>query len=112
MKAKGCISEVLEWRSAREFFYWRVRRRQAQDPLTDRLVHASNSELTPEAAAAKVEALVPEADRHSDKAAVTWLDANGDKAEALVQATKKEYAAKAVQKLLQVGARITDLMNE
>ena len=25
MKAKGCINEVLEWRSARGFFYWRIR---------------------------------------------------------------------------------------
>jgi hypothetical protein len=33
MKAKGCISEVLEWPTAREFFYWRIRRRQVEDPL-------------------------------------------------------------------------------
>ena len=54
MKAKGCISEVLEWPTAREFFYWRIRRRQAEDPLKDRLVAASNGALTLDAAAERV----------------------------------------------------------
>ena len=40
MKAKGCITEVLEWRTAREYFYWRIRRRQVggldiQHPVTN-----------------------------------------------------------------------------
>jgi hypothetical protein len=54
MKAKGCISEVLEWPTAREFFYWRIRRRQAEDPLKDRLVAASNGALDLDLAAARV----------------------------------------------------------
>ena len=56
MKAKGCISEVLEWPTAREFFYWRIRRRQAEDPLKDRLVAASNGALDLDLAAARVSA--------------------------------------------------------
>ena len=27
MAAKGVIREILDWRTAREFFYWKVRRR-------------------------------------------------------------------------------------
>ena len=54
MKAKGCISEVLEWPTAREFFYWRIRRRQAEDPLKDLLVSASNGALTLDTAAERV----------------------------------------------------------
>jgi hypothetical protein len=54
MKAKGCISEVLEWPTAREFFYWRIRRRQAEDPLKDRLVAASNGALDLDTAAERV----------------------------------------------------------
>ena len=54
MKAKGCISAVLEWPTAREFFYWRIRRRQAEDPLKDRLVAASNGALTLDTAADRV----------------------------------------------------------
>lgn len=54
MKAKGCISEVLDWPTSREFFYWRIRRRQAEDPLKDRLVQASNGALDLDLAAARV----------------------------------------------------------
>jgi hypothetical protein len=57
MKAKGCISAVLEWPTAREFFYWRIRRRQAEDPLKDRLVAASNGALTLDTAAERVSTL-------------------------------------------------------
>ena len=27
MKKKGVIREILQWRHARKFFYWRIRRR-------------------------------------------------------------------------------------
>lgn len=27
MKEKGCISDILEWATAREYIYWRLRRR-------------------------------------------------------------------------------------
>merc|ERR1711988_1978167 len=33
MKAKGVISEELEWRSSRNFFFWRIKRRQAEDSI-------------------------------------------------------------------------------
>lgn len=37
MKAKGVIREVLEWREARRFFYWRVRRRLNEEYLLRRI---------------------------------------------------------------------------
>ena len=58
MKAKGCITEVLEWRSAREYFYWRIRKRQAEDAVKDRLVAASLGYLTPAEAATRVRRLL------------------------------------------------------
>jgi acetyl-CoA carboxylase/biotin carboxylase 1 len=50
MKAKGCISEVLKWRSARSFFYWRILKRQRVDALQEQLVKLSHGELTHEEA--------------------------------------------------------------
>lgn len=58
MKAKGCIEEVLNWRSARGFFYWRIRRRQAEEQVVDRLVEVSRGALTSVEAKAKVPAVV------------------------------------------------------
>jgi acetyl-CoA carboxylase/biotin carboxylase 1 len=54
MKAKGCISEVLEWRSARGFFYWRILRRQREDALLDKIVKASKGALSVKEAGIKV----------------------------------------------------------
>jgi acetyl-CoA carboxylase/biotin carboxylase 1 len=54
MKAKGCISEVLTWRTARSFFYWRILKRQKVDALVEKLVKVSGDELSHEAALAMV----------------------------------------------------------
>jgi len=99
MKAKGCISEVLEWPTAREYFYWRIRRRQAEDPLKDRLVAVSNGHLDLEQAALRVTAFVP-ASESSDRDCVAWMEGNSEGIEQLVQQTRREFAASAVQNLL------------
>ena len=54
MKAKGCISEVLEWRTARGFFYWRILRRQKQDAAVDSIVKATSGLLSQKEATEKV----------------------------------------------------------
>merc|ERR1712146_396538 len=45
MKAKGVIREIVPWKRAREYFFWRVRRRLMQDALVASLKDA-DSELT------------------------------------------------------------------
>ena len=37
MKAKGVIRDILEWRNARRFFYWRVRRRLNEEYILRRM---------------------------------------------------------------------------
>lgn len=41
MKAKGVIREILEWKNARRFFYWRVRRRLNEEYILRRIVSAT-----------------------------------------------------------------------
>lgn len=41
MKEKGVIREVVPWRSARKYFYHRLRRRLAEESLCARIVQAS-----------------------------------------------------------------------
>ncbi|KAK4149263.1 acetyl-CoA carboxylase [Chaetomidium leptoderma] len=43
MKAKGVIREVLEWREARRFFYWRVRRRLNEEYILRRMTAATSA---------------------------------------------------------------------
>merc|ERR1719156_157911 len=45
MKAKGVIREIVPWARAREYFFWRVRRRLMQDALVTQLKKA-DSELS------------------------------------------------------------------
>ncbi len=37
MKAKGVIRDILEWKNARRFFYWRVRRRLNEEYILRRM---------------------------------------------------------------------------
>lgn len=43
MKAKGTIREALEWSSARPYFYWRLRRRLAEETVMKQLVRADTT---------------------------------------------------------------------
>ncbi|KAK3302684.1 acetyl-CoA carboxylase [Chaetomium strumarium] len=43
MKAKGVIREVVEWREARRFFYWRARRRLNEEYILRRMASATSS---------------------------------------------------------------------
>lgn len=43
MKAKGVIRKPLEWRNARQYFYWRVRRRLSEEYAFRKIVTATKS---------------------------------------------------------------------
>jgi len=43
MKAKGVIREVLEWKNARRFFYWRVRRRLNEEYILRRIAASTTA---------------------------------------------------------------------
>merc|ERR1711990_556081 len=42
-KAKGVIREIVPWERAREYFFWRVRRRLMQDALVSALKEADST---------------------------------------------------------------------
>jgi len=91
MEAKGVIRKSLEWRRAREFFYWRVRRRVLEQELVRR-IQAADPSLPALDARALLEEWVAGGDLE-DRAAVTALDAAqiGDRIEALrLEALKRE----------------------
>ncbi|MEQ2196493.1 hypothetical protein XENOCAPTIV_030557 [Xenoophorus captivus] len=45
MQEKGVITDILEWQTSRQFFYWRLRRLLLEDTVK-RKIQAANSELT------------------------------------------------------------------
>ncbi|KAI8988392.1 acetyl-CoA carboxylase [Mycotypha africana] len=46
MKAKGVIRKALDWRRARHYFYWRVRRRLSEEYTFRKIVSATRSSLS------------------------------------------------------------------
>ncbi|CAL8308411.1 unnamed protein product [Gadus morhua 'NCC'] len=45
MQEKGVITDILEWPTSRQFFYWRLRRLLLEDTVKGK-IHAANNELT------------------------------------------------------------------
>jgi acetyl-CoA carboxylase / biotin carboxylase 1 len=43
MLEKGCISEIVPWRTSRGFFYWRLRRNLLEDFFMRRILNAQSS---------------------------------------------------------------------
>lgn len=71
MEAKGVIRKGLEWRRARGFFFFRVRRRLLEQSAVNRL-QAADASLSADDAKKLVATWMPEED---DKAAVAAYDA-------------------------------------
>ena len=47
MEAKGAIRHPLQWKNARRFFYWRLRRRLNEESILKKMVSASYRGPTP-----------------------------------------------------------------
>lgn len=43
MLEKGCISEIVPWRTSRSFFFWRLRRCLIEDFFVNRILSAQKS---------------------------------------------------------------------
>ena len=71
---------------------------QAEEAIKDRLMSASNGHLTHADATERVSKTMPAG--LDDKGLVAWMDKNGAAVEALVGATKKEFAVAAVKNVL------------
>eukprot|EP00747_Dinoflagellata_sp_TGD_P161535 gnl/TRDRNA2_/TRDRNA2_178099_c0_seq2.p1 gnl/TRDRNA2_/TRDRNA2_178099_c0~~gnl/TRDRNA2_/TRDRNA2_178099_c0_seq2.p1 ORF type:complete len:1133 (-),score=269.82 gnl/TRDRNA2_/TRDRNA2_178099_c0_seq2:100-3261(-) len=99
MKAKDCIRDELQWKSARSYFYWRIRRRLSEDAFKDRLMTASGDSMSLQEANAKVQATL--GSDLDDKAAATWYESNAAAMDAAVKAVRMEYAGGAISKLLE-----------
>lgn len=91
---------MLEWRTARGFFYWRILKRQKEDALKDRIKAASNNQLSDAEVAAEIAKLVPEESRKSDKHFVQWHDRSGAELDTAVNAVKVRFAGISIERLL------------
>ncbi|KAK3368719.1 acetyl-CoA carboxylase [Podospora didyma] len=117
MKAKGVIREVLEWRNARRFFYWRVRRRLNEEYILRRIaasttaagIHgkATTANTTPQTRARHLHLLeawcgIPNFDK-SDREVAVWYEENRKVVHDKVEHLKAEAIAAEMRDLIRVG---------
>lgn len=111
MKAKGVISEELEWRSSRNFFFWRIKRRQAEDSIIDRMVAATDGAMEHADAKTRVKSMY---NKDSDKEVVAWIEANQDAIDDTIKAAKIEFLEENLKSAVQglSPAEIADILKK
>ncbi|KAL0994179.1 hypothetical protein UPYG_G00118810 [Umbra pygmaea] len=92
MQEKGVITDILEWRTSRQFFYWRLRRLLLED-TAKRKIQGANSELTDGQIQAMLRRWFVEAE--GTVKAYLW-DSNEDVVEWLEKQLKEDEGARSV----------------
>merc|ERR1719272_123890 len=98
MVAKGVIRECVPWAKARGYFYWRVRRRLAQDALVKQLKE-SDASLAHAAGVAMLQGWC-DVDWEDDQAVLGWFESGSAKIEAGIGEYQTEAVGKTVAALL------------
>jgi acetyl-CoA carboxylase/biotin carboxylase 1 len=102
MKAKDVIRGELQWREARRFFYWRVRRRVNEEYLLRRLAIYNKNPLASRARNLQTLAAwtgIPKF-ATADRDVATWYEEHGSQVRDKIEALKAEGAAFEINGLL------------
>ncbi|TFJ85787.1 hypothetical protein NSK_003291 [Nannochloropsis salina CCMP1776] len=94
MKAKGVIRDVVTWKRSRSYFFWRARRRIAEDGLI-REMQRVDPTVSVQQGREKVSALASTAVYEDDKAFVAWVEESG------------EAIAKELEKVKQAAVKVS-----
>jgi acetyl-CoA carboxylase/biotin carboxylase 1 len=86
MKAKGVIRDAVAWEDSREYFYWRAKRRIAEDAYVEQMCSA-NRLLSKEQAVDNLKGLFG-GDWEDNKAVVSFFEEKADEVLAKVKAIK------------------------
>jgi len=100
MKAKGVIRDIVPWARAREYFFWRVRRRLMQDALIGELKAADSSLGHADCLRMMCTWMEGKAEWEDDKAVLQFLEAEGATIDEKLGEVRKESVKKAVTALL------------
>ena len=110
MEAKHTIRMPLQWKNARRFFYWRLRRRLSEEVLIKRIVSASTSEKSNVTSAANKDTnlamlkawtglLDKEFDR-DDRKVAEWYESHRKEIYTKIDAYKAESVSRKVAELM------------
>ena len=95
MQAKNTIRHPLQWKNARRFFYWRLRRRLNEESLIKKM--AQTSTRGPRARTSSLRTLRAwteiEDFEHNDRAVATWYEENRKSVQTKLDGLKSEGVA-------------------
>ena len=95
MQAKNTIRHPLQWKNARRFFYWRLRRRLNEESLIKKM--AQTSTRGPRARTSSLRTLRAWTEiqdfEHNDRAVATWYEENRKSVQTKLDGLKSESAA-------------------
>ena len=103
MEAKGVIRQPLQWKNARRFFYWRLRRRLNEESILKKMAAVSlrNKDISREQNLEMLQAWTRIVSfEEDDKAVAMWYEENRKEVHAKVEALKSEGVAYDVASLL------------
>jgi len=98
MKAKGVVRDVLNFKTSREYLYWRIKRRIAEQGLREQLTKAPGNMSHEEATAAIVELMNGAYD--DDRAFLDKLDSDGSAVHKSLGDLKTKGVAASIEGLL------------
>ena len=105
MQAKNTIRHSLQWKNARRFFYWRVRRRLNEESLIKKMARTSARDLV--ARANSLQSLQAWTNiqnfAHDDRAVATWYEENRKSVHSKLEGMKSEGVAFDIGALLNVN---------
>ena len=95
MQAKDTIRHPLQWKNARRFFYWRLRRRLNEESLIKKMAHASNRKCKARASSLRTLRAWTEIEdfEHNDRAVATWYEENRKSVQTKLDGLKTEGVA-------------------
>jgi len=100
MLAKGVIRDIVPWKRARQYFYWRVRRRLLQDAIVKQLKVADTTLSHAECLSMLTKWIGEKAAWSDDKAVVAAFESNGPMLDKKLGEVRVEAVQKAVAALL------------
>jgi len=100
MKAKGVIRDIVPWERAREYFFWRVRRRLMQDAMVSELKAADSTLSHADCLTMLNGWMSGKASWEDDKAVITFFESEGAMIDDKLGEVRKESVKSTIANLL------------
>ena len=100
MKAKGVVRDIVPWERAREYFFWRVRRRLMQDALVSELKAADASLSHADCLSMLATWMGDKASWDDDKAVLAFFESEGAVIDEKLGEVRKDSVKKTIADLL------------